>query len=464
MRFKGTTILFILFVILGGYVYFTEYRGKEERQKQEESKKKAFQVEQKDITEISLVYPDRTFSAVKKGERQWEITSPAGVQADSEEWESLASNIPQIDRNDTVAQNAQDLTSFGLKDPPIKVSAKTKDGKALEILFGGENPKKTYNYAKLGGSNDVFLTGSNWSKTFTKTVSDVRNKKLLEFETDDIDGVKIAENTKELEAQKSGENWQLRKPVDTRADSSEISSFVSSIRFGRAQSFPDAAVDAKAAGLDTPALKVTLHDGKAKTDRVLLIGKSPEKDKYYARDASRDAIFIMDKEIPEKARRPLLDWRDKTIVKLDRDKLEKIEIQRGSENVSLLKSGSDWNLADGKKVQLDKVPGMLNALDFEKAKDIVDMPKALATYGLDKPKLEVSFREGSKDPVRVQFGSDSKTPEGIYLKSSDAPAVKVVSKDVFDKFNVKPEDIAEAPPAAPPPPTPATPPADKPKS
>ena len=324
MRFKGTTILFILFVILGGYVYFTEYRGKEERQKQEESKKKAFQVEQKDISEISLIYPDRTISAVKKGERQWEITSPAGVQADSDEWESLASNIPQIDRNDIVAQNAQDLTSFGLKDPPAKVSARTKDGKTLEILFGSENPKKTYNYAKLGGSNDVFLTGSNWSKTFTKTVSDVRNKKLLEFETDDIDGVKIAENTKELEAQKSGENWQLKKPVDTKADSSEISSFVSSIRFGRAQSFPDSPVDAKTAGLDAPALKVTLHDGKAKTDRVLLIGKSPEKDKYYARDASRDAIFIMDKEIPEKARRPLFDWRDKTIVKLDRDKLEKI--------------------------------------------------------------------------------------------------------------------------------------------
>src|SRR5207249_1932945 len=211
MRFKGTTILFILFVILGGYVYFTEYRGKEERQKQEESKKKAFQVEQKDISEISLIYPDRTMSAVKKGERQWEITSPAGVQADSDEWESLASNIPQIDRNDTVAQNAQDLTSFGLKDPPAKVSERTKDGKT---------------------------------------------------------------------------------PVDTKADSSEISSFVSSIRFGRAQSFPDSPVDAKTAGLDAPALKVTLHDGKAKTDRLLLIGKSPEKDKYYARDASRDAIFI----------------------------------------------------------------------------------------------------------------------------------------------------------------------------
>ncbi|PYR96417.1 MAG: hypothetical protein DMG16_27890, partial [Acidobacteria bacterium] len=209
MRFKGTTILFILLVILGGYVYLTEIRGKEERQKQEESKKKAFQVEQKDISEISLVYPERTIAAVKKGEKQWEITSPAGVQADPDEWESLASNIPQIDRNDTVAQNAQDLSSFGLKEPPVKVSARLKDGKTLEILFGSENPKKTYNYAKLANSNDVFLTGSNWSKTFTKTTSAVRNKKLLEFESDDIDGVKIAENAKELEAQKSGDNWQL---------------------------------------------------------------------------------------------------------------------------------------------------------------------------------------------------------------------------------------------------------------
>src|SRR5437773_9024370 len=65
MRFKGTTILFILFVILGGYVYLTEIRGKEERQKQEEAKKKVFQVEQKDISEISLVYPDRTIAGQK---------------------------------------------------------------------------------------------------------------------------------------------------------------------------------------------------------------------------------------------------------------------------------------------------------------------------------------------------------------------------------------------------------------
>src|SRR5215472_13698092 len=115
MKFKGTAVLFLLFVGLGTYVYFTEFRGQEARQKQEEAKKKAFPVEDKDITEISLVYPDRTLTAVKKGDKNWQMTSPAGIDADSDEWQMLASDITRIDRDDTVAQNAQDLAPFGLK-------------------------------------------------------------------------------------------------------------------------------------------------------------------------------------------------------------------------------------------------------------------------------------------------------------------------------------------------------------
>lgn len=436
--------MFLVFAVLGGYVYFTEFRGKEERQKQEESKKKLFQVDDKNITEITLAYPDRTISGVKKGDKQWQITSPAGVEADSDEWDQLASNFPKIERNDTVAQNVQDLSQFGLKDPAVKATAKTKDGKTFEVLFGGENPKKDHNYAALPDSKDVFLTASNWSKTFTKNVSDLRNKKILDFDIEDIDNVKIQDGAKELETQKSGDDWQLKKPIDAKADASEVSTFVSSIRFGRANSFPDPPVDAKTAGIDPPAMTITLHDKKAKTDRTLLVGKTSEADKYYARDASRDAIFIVDKEIPEKARKPLFDWRDKSITSANREKVDKIEIVRGTDTLTLLKAGSDWKLPDNKKLQWDKISAMLNTLEFEKAKDIIDPPKSLSTYGLDKPKLEVVLRNGSNELTRLGFGADSKMPEGIYVKTSENPAVRVVSKDVFDKFNVKADDLVEA--------------------
>ena len=448
MRFKGTTALLIVFVALGAYVYFAEYRGKEARQQQEEAKKKAFQVEQKDITEISLVYPDRTITGLKKAEKQWQITSPPGVEADSDEWDMVASNIPKIERDETVSENAQDLTPFGLKEPALKVSAKVAGGKTIEISFGSENPKKTFNYAKLADGNNVFLTQSSWLRLFTKTVSDLRNKKVLDLETESIDAVRITEGSKAIELQKSGDHWELKKPIDAKADDGEITAFLNSIRFARASSFPEPPVDAKNAGLDQPAVRITLHDGKAKADRVLLIGKNAEADKYYARDVSRDPIFIIDKEISDKARRAIFDWRDKSIAAVDRNKIEEVEIQRGAEKSSFKKDGADWKLADGRKLQWEKVSGMLNSLEFNKAKDIIDAPKALSSYGIDKPRLEVIFRQGSNELIRILFGSDSKNPEGIYLKTSDTPLVKVAAKEIFDNFNVKAEDLVEAPAAA----------------
>src|SRR5690242_9797919 len=113
MRFKGTTALFAIFIVLGAYVYFAEYRGKEGRDKAAETKKKAINIDQKDITEISLVFPDHTITGVKKGDKQWEMTEPAGVEADSDEWELLASNVPRIEREDVVTSNATDLDQFG---------------------------------------------------------------------------------------------------------------------------------------------------------------------------------------------------------------------------------------------------------------------------------------------------------------------------------------------------------------
>jgi len=449
MKFKGTTALLAIFVVLGAYVYFAEYRGKESKQKQEEAKKKAINVDQKDITEISLVFPDHTITGIKKGEKQWEITNPIGVEPDSDEWDLLASNVPRVEREDTVTSQATDLAPFGLKDPALKVVAKTKDGKTIELLFGAENPRKLYNYAKFANSNEVFLTPSSWARIFQKTLTDLRNKKVLDFEPDNVDNVAIAAGSNEIQFQKSGNDWRVQKPIDAKADGTEISTFLSSIKFARANGFAEANVDAKAAGLEPPAIKISMHDGKANTTRELLLGKSPETDKYYAKDASRPTILIVDKEITEKAKRPIFDWRDKAITQVDREKTDQLEIHRGGDTIVIKKDGADWKSADGKKLQWDKVSGMFNTLEFDKAKDIMDTPKALTTYGLDKPRLEAVFKQGANELVRISFGSDSKSPDGIYVKASNAAAVDVVSKDVYDRFNVNLGDLLETTAAAP---------------
>src|SRR4029079_6317203 len=134
---------------------------------------------------------------------------------------------------------------------------------------------------------------------------------------------------------------------------------------------------------------------------------------------------IIEKEIPDKARRPVFDWRDKSITGIDRNAIEEIDILRGTEKSSINKVDADWKLPDGRKLQWEKVSTLLTTMEFDKVKDVIDPPKALSTYGLDKPRLEVVFHKGSSEIGRLTFGAESKSPEGIYLKTSDSAAVKV---------------------------------------
>jgi hypothetical protein len=167
------------------------------------------------------------------------ITSPARLEADPDEWQQRV-NVPKIEREDTCRSKRDGPECLWLKEPPVKLSAKTKDGKTSKFSSGRES--KTHNYAKVGSSMPCFSPPT--GPKHLRNVSDLRNKKVLDFEPNDVDNVKIIDGTKELEAQKSGEDWQLKKLLDTKADSSEITSFASAIRFARVNSFPGPPVDA----------------------------------------------------------------------------------------------------------------------------------------------------------------------------------------------------------------------------
>ena len=450
MRFKGTLVLLLVFGALGGYVYFSDFYNKEARDKQEEANKRLFGGEVKDVEEITLEYEGKTITAIRKDEKTWEITNPGGLEADSETWDQLATSFVEIQKDEVVSAQKADLAPFGLDKPAIVVRVKLKGGTASGLLVGAENPKKTFQYAKRADNDEVFLVSTSGASSFKKSFTDLRNKKVLDFESDNIDVVRIeAAGKPEIEIQKSGSDWQLRKPVDARADGGEVLGFLSAIQFSRASAFADEKVDLKAAGLEAPSVKVTLRDQKAGRDLVLLFGKSPEKDKNYARDAARPAIFILTTEIIDKARRPVFDWRDKTVVRFGEGgspAIDEIQISRGPEKFSLKKNESDWVMPDGKRAQQLKVSDMLSALENARAVAIIDAPKALSAYGLDRPRLEAVLREKGKDVAALQFGSENSNPAGVYLKTS-GPAILTINKDLYEGLNVKPADLQEPEPS-----------------
>jgi len=443
VRFRGTLVLLVVFAALGGYVYFAEYRGRDEREQQEASKKKLFSTPLKDVTSLSLAFPDRRIAAVKKDDKHWEFTEPTGIDADSDEWEMLVSSLGQIEKGGAVSTST-DLAQYGLDKPAVEVTAKLKDGRTVGVLFGSENPKKSDNYAKLADSPDVFLSPVSGSKSFQKSLTDLRNKKILEFALDDIHSVRIEDGRNLLEFQKSGTDWVVKKPLDVKADKEEITGFLSGILSARATGFADAGVTMLRAGLAPPATKITLRDARANVDRVLLLGKASDPDKFYAQDASRPSIMLIGKDVSEKARRPLIDWRDRSITRLDRGSIDELEIVQGGAKISVKKQGADWKLTDGRKASEDKISSLLVAVEFERAQEIIDSPGNPSTYGLDKPRMEVTLRQAGKDVLTLKFGNATRNPEGSYLKVSTNPSVMTIAEDFFAKFSLKVDDLVDS--------------------
>ena len=167
MKFKGTASLFILLIVLGAWVYFTDVRGRRDREQVAEDAKKVLPIDGEEISEISIIYPDHTITGIRV-DGGWEITSPADVEADSGEWDLLASNVPRIEREETVLSQGAELAEYGLSSPALRVVVKMSDGRTHEILFGNENPRKIYNYAKLAANDEIFLSPSSWLRIFEK--------------------------------------------------------------------------------------------------------------------------------------------------------------------------------------------------------------------------------------------------------------------------------------------------------
>jgi hypothetical protein len=139
----------------------------------------------------------------------------------------------------------------------------------------------------------------------------------------------------------------------------------------------------------------------------------------------------------------VFDWRDKSIASFDRDEVVEIELRRDDDRLVLRRAGEDWILPDGKKILLDRVSGMLNTLEFERSKQIIDSPGPLGQYELGSGSLEVVLRGDGEEILRFSFGADVDDPDGVYWKSARETGVRVVSKDVFDRFNITAEDLVE---------------------
>jgi len=92
----------------------------------------------------------------------YELVAPAGKFIPRDLMDAMAALLTNAKSVEVVADNANDLSQFGLDHPKAVITIEgTGQPQPIKLAFGNENPTHTAVYAQIEGVPKVFLLGAN---------------------------------------------------------------------------------------------------------------------------------------------------------------------------------------------------------------------------------------------------------------------------------------------------------------
>ena len=271
-----------------------------------------------------------------------------------------------------------------------------------------------------------------------------QDKVFADVQSDKIEQISVkaaAGDRTTLEKQSAG--WRLTQPETQPADEAEVSGLTSNLASLEVQRVIDEQPsDLKEYGLDPARIEVTFKSG-GKEHKLLLGEKTPTGSDMYARVADKPRVFLVSSYLESMFNKSTFDLRDKTILKIDRDKVDRVEIDTGDRTVTVGKQGAEWQITSPFQARADfsAIEGILGRLNASPMKAItvpeVKDPKTLKEYGLDQPAATIRVFSGSSQ-AGLAIGKNA--AEGtVYAKDLSRPMVFTIESALADELK-KPAD------------------------
>jgi hypothetical protein len=239
--------------------------------------------------------------------------------------------------------------------------------------------------------------------------------------------IKLAEG-ETATVQKTDGTWQIVEPSKAPADETEMSSITSSLAGLEVQRIVDAnAGDVKQYGLDPARISVAFRSkGQKDLRRVEFGEKTPTGGDLYARVPGEKRVFLVSSFLDSTFNKSPFALRDKTILKIDRQKADGLELNEGSNTVQLAKKGSDWMIVKPLAARADFAT-VESALERLGSVQMVGITEEQATnltkYGLDKPTATMTVSLGSSRATLLLGTTENAV---VYAKDASRPMVFTV--------------------------------------
>lgn len=343
MKVRGLLVAVVLLAALSGLLYWSNKKKKAEENKPLTDTIKIFSFDSGDIRKVEIKRKDGELVVLEKNkDGQWAIVAPKPYRADQDVVSSLVSTLATLNADKTVDEKPANLADFGLLDPSLQVTLTLKDGKTAKLLVGDETPTGSGSFVRAEGDPKVYTIAQYNRTSFDKKLNELRDKRLLVFDSDKITRVELAAKGQTIEFGKNAKgDWTILKPKPMRADPIQVDELIRRLReakFDPAASPEDQkkAASGFAAGTLVAIAKVTDQNGS----QQLEVRKS--KDDYYARGSAAEGVYKVTSDLGSGLDKKLEDFRNKKVFDFGFNDVSKVEVRDGAKTTVLQKSGEKW--------------------------------------------------------------------------------------------------------------------------
>ena len=435
---RSTIALIVVLAGLGGYIYFVTWKlpegGADPNAKKLDKVFTGYEADKLEEIKVTSAAGDAT--TLRKEGGAWQVTQPLTAKADESEVSGITSALGQMEVVRVIDENPATLNDYGLSNPRIQIDFKGAGDKDYrKLLVGDKTPTGSDLFAKRNDETKVFLISASQETSLNRTTFDLREKAILKFDREKLDGIDVTAGGKTMAVAKDGADWKITRPVQTRADFGSVEGLVGRLGSVEMKSIVTenaTPADLKKYGLDTPEATVNLNAGSARA--TLLMGGKAADNTVYARDASKPSVVTVESALLDDLKKSADDYRRKDIFEFRPFNANRVEMARNGQTVVLERvKGTGENAPDTWKrvsptaadVDREKSDSLLSKLSNIRAASFVD---AAAKTGLDKPALTVTVKfDDGKREEKVTFGQ---TGSDVYVARPGEPgAAKIDAAD-----------------------------------
>ncbi len=411
-------------------------------------------VDKSAIRKIQLKYADRENIVCQKTETEWNLLEPRGAKGEKGAIEKIISDLDDLKVDRFIAEEAEDVSIYGLSQPQIEATVTLDDGVEKSLLIGKEEDGSVY--VKRALDKAVYSVNAEIIGKLKVEPSDLRDRTVVAFDRNLVEKLelKLAGRSvvmeKKQEESKTGftkaeEFWEITKPDVVKADKSTVDEILKKLDELKVDEFAsDDPKDLGIYGLIQPQIQavISVRESEPKT---LLVGKKTGES-VYVKTASEKSVYLVDAGIVDDLSKGMLDLRDKEVLDFMQGDVKRLELKRRDKTIVCIKQERDWRIIEPVKQKAEnyKVDNILNKIDEMKTeKFVAEEASQLSEYGLDQPDVEVTLTFKDDKTEKLLVGKKLPESESAYGKLASGKVVFVIPKDVLDELYKDVDDIRE---------------------